>query len=289
MVQKSRRKNRYKTQAAAAKTARPIRWWLSGALWGAAGVAIIAAMSLVCIFSYDWVTQCAYFRADEIKVTGCNRLDPERIKALSGAREGVNILSVNLAAAGRRLSAEPWIKDVNIRRVFPSKMTIDIQEQEALAIIDFGRSFLLNADGNIFKEYEGDAVSPLPVVTGVPYRDWTAGNIGEARVFDAVMKVLALGKNENSAMPNSNMEKIIVDKEIGLTLKMREPATFVALGFDGYEKKFERFATITAHLEQKEMEKAFSLVDLKNPDRIVARPVCENNVVAGKGGLREGT
>lgn len=266
-----------------------MRWWLSGVLWGAAGVAIIAAMSLVCIFSYDWVTQCAYFRADEIKVTGCNRLDPEKIKALSGAREGVNILSVNLAAAGRRLSADPWIKDVNIRRVFPSKMTIDIQEEEALAIIDFERLFLLNADGNIFKEYEGDAAPSLPVVTGVTYRDWTAGNIREERVLVSVMKVLALGKCENSLMPNINIEKIIVDKEIGLTLKIREPATFVELGFDEYEKKFERFATITAHLEQKEMEKAFYLVDLKNPDRIVARPVCENNVVAGKGGLREGT
>jgi cell division protein FtsQ len=77
-------------------------------------------------------------------VSGCNRLDPEMIKSTAGIDKGVNILSVNLASARKRLLAEPWIRDAGIRRIFPSRMTIEVKEHEALAVIDFGRPFLIN-------------------------------------------------------------------------------------------------------------------------------------------------
>ncbi len=289
MATKSRRKNRYAGQSEPAETGRSIRWWLSGALWAAVGVMVIAAMSLVCIFSYDWVTQCSYFRAREVEVTGCSRLDPEMVREIAGAREGTNIFSVNLAMARKRLAADPWIKDAGIRRGFPPKLRIDVYEHEALAIMDFGRLFLIDADGNIFKEYGSADPASLPIISGVSYKDWSAGDARESKVFRSAMKILALGNSENSVVSNHHIETIIVDKEIGLSLKIREHATLVELGFGGYEKKLERLAAIAGYLEGTELGKAFSRVDLKNPDRVVARPVSEINVVAGKGGSSEGT
>ncbi|MFO8113449.1 MAG: FtsQ-type POTRA domain-containing protein [Desulfosalsimonadaceae bacterium] len=291
MAAKSRRKNRYAGagKSESAENGRSIRWWLSGALWAGAAVTVMAAMSLVCIFSYDWITQCSYFRARTIEVAGCSRLDPEMIKEIAGAREGTNIFSVNLASARKRLIADPWIKEAGIQRGFPPKMKIDVCEHEALAVMDFGRRFLIDADGNIFKEYGSSDPEGLPVISGVAYKDWAAGNARESKVFHSVMEILQLGKREESVIPNHNIETIIVDKEIGLSLKIREPATMVELGFDAYEKKLERLSAIAVHLEGTALGEAFSRVDLKNPDRVVARPVNEMNVVAGKGGSSEGT
>ncbi len=290
MAAKSKRKNKYAGNSEPAETGRMIRWWLSGALWAAAGVMVMAAMSLVCIFSYDWITQCSYFRARTIEVTGCSRLDPDMIKDLAGAREGTNIFSVNLASARKRLVADPWIKEAGIRRGFPPKMSIAVCEHEALAIMDFGRLFLIDTDGNIFKEYGGSPdAAALPVISGVAYKDWAAEDVRESEVFRSVMKILTLGNSEKSVVSNRNIEAIIVDKEIGLSLKVREHETLLELGFDAYEKKLERLAAIAVHLEETELGKAFSRVDLKNPDRVVARPVREMNVVAGKGGSSEGT
>jgi cell division protein FtsQ len=262
---------------------------------GVIGAAIITGMSLIFLFSHDWLTQCTYFKAEDIAVTGCSRFDPATVKSTAGIEDGVNILSVNLANARKQLLAEPWIRDAGIRRIFPSRMTIDIVEHEALAVIDFGRPFLINMEGVIFKEFEPEKMDPecLPVIIGVDYEDWIAGSTGrkklKASVFDSVMAVLEFGRLENSVIPGSAIEKIIVDKEIGLTLQVRMTSELIELGFGDYEKKFERFAKIIAYLERAEMEQTYSLVDLKNPDRIVARPMSRNQVVAGKGGSREGT
>jgi cell division protein FtsQ len=296
-VKKTGRKNRYIKQNATEGDShrRPVRKWLSGVVRIAAGVAIISVMSLVCVFLHDWVTQCSYFRAVDVVVTGCNRLDPEMIRSTAGIEKGVNILSINLASARKRLLAEPWIEDAGIRRIFPSMMTIEVKEHEALAVIDFGRPFLINGNGLIFKEFEAGKMDPahLPVISGVAYEDWTAGSAlpsnGKAEVFSAVMRVLELGAFENSVIPNYKIKRIIVDKEIGLTLKIRDSMEFVELGFGDYQKKLERFAVVTAHLERSDIKRTFSQVDLKNPDRIVARPVSANQVVAGKGGSSEGT
>lgn len=289
MVKGTRRKNKYTMTAPKAKAGPSLGRWLSGFFWAASGLAIIAAMSLVCIFSYDWVTQCAYFQADAVEVTGTERLDADDIKSIAGVSEGVNILSVNLSSSRKRLAAEPWIKDASISRKFPSKMTIDIREHNALAVMDFERLFMIDTSGCIFAEYDSSDPASLPVVSGLSYKDWTAKGFRETRAFNALMRILHLCNAAGSTIPNRNIEKIIVDQEIGLTLKTREPVQFVELGFEQYEDKLERFEKIAAHLEEKELENVFSRVDLKNPDRIVARPVSGKNIVAGKGGSSEGT
>lgn len=258
MAAKSRRKNKYAGKSEPAETGRMIRWWLSGALWAAAGVMVMAAMSLVCIFSYDWITQCSYFHAREVEVTGCSRLDPDMIKDLAGAREGTNIFSVNLASARKRLVADPWIKEASIRRGFPPKMSIAVCEHEALAIMDFGRLFLIDSDGNIFKEYGGrpDAAA-LPVISGVSYKDWAAEDARKSKVFRSVMKILALGNSEKSVVPNRNIEAIIVDKEIGLSLKVREHETLLELGFDAYEKNSKDWRRSPAILKRRNWKSIF--------------------------------
>lgn len=289
MAKTSKRKNRYIKPAVAEDGGQPMRRWLPLAVRTAAGVAMILAMGLVCIFSYDWITQSAYFRADEIVVNGCSRLDPETIKETAQLSQGVNILSVNLASAKKRLKADPWIDDAAIRRAFPPKLTIDISEHKPIAVVDFGRLFLINERGEIFKAYKETDPASLPLIKGISYRSWTAGGFRDARARDAVMTLLRLGDAENSVIPGSRIETIMVDKEIGLSLEIREPAKRIELGFGDYEKKLERFAEITSHVAHKDKEKAFSVVDLKNPDRIVARPVKKNEVIAGKGGSGEGT
>ncbi len=289
MVKGSRRKNKYAMTDQKTKAGRSFGRWLSGLFWAASGLAMIAAMSLVCIFSYDWITQCAYFEADTVTVTGTQHLDADDIKAIAGVSEGVNILSVNLSSSRKRLAAEPWIKDASISRNFPSEMTIDIREHNALAVMDFERLFMIDTSGCIFKEYDSGDPSSLPVVSGLRYKDWTAEGFRDTRAYKALMRILHLSSAAGSTIPHHNIEKIIVDPEIGLTLKTREPVQFVELGFAEYEDKLKRFEKIAAHLEEKELENVFSLVDLKNPDRVVARPVSGKNIVAGKGGSSEGT
>lgn len=292
-MKRSSRKNRYIRSKAENRAGRPVRVRLAAVLYAMGSTAVILATGLACIFIYDWVTQSSYFRADTVEITGCERLDENAVREITGIREGVNVLSVNLSTARKRLVAEPWVADAGIRRDLPSRMVIRVREHEPAAIIDFGaniggdhgggvsRRFLLNESGDVFKACEDPEPSGMPVITGINYREWTADSGRGKRVSGAVLSVLDLCGRPAAALPKEAVEKIIVDKDIGLTLHVREPEKQITLGFGDYETKFGRLESVLARMEQAAPENDFSLVDLRNPNRIVAKPACENQVVAG--------
>lgn len=251
------------------------------------GAAVIIGMSLLFVFVHDWITQCKYFRADTVAVNGTDRLDPVDIQKAAHIWEGVNILSINLTTVRKRLISEPWIAEANIRRDFPAAITIDIDEHRPLAVIDFGRRFLINTDGEVFKEIEKNRFAELPVIQGIAYPDWHASeDDARSKMFSSAMTVLRLGSRSGSVVPNERIKKIIVDEEIGLTLETEAQAEKIALGYGNYKKKYRRFETICAHMQWPQDTRPFHAIDLKNPDRVVARPAeAAKQTVAGKGGL----
>lgn len=292
-MKRTRRKNKYIRSNAQNRAGRQVRVRLAAVLYALGSTAVILATGLVCIFIYDWVTQSAYFRADTVEITGCGRLSEHAVREITGIREGVNVLSVNLSTARKRLVAEPWVADAGIRRDLPSRMVIRVREHEPAAIIEFGgniggdygenvgRRFLINESGEIFKACQDPDPPDMPVISGLNYRDWTGESGRGKRVSTAVMSVLDLCVRPGALLTKDVVDKIIVDKDIGLTLHVREPEKRIALGFGDYEKKFGRLEQVLARMEQAAPENDFSLVDLRNPNRIVAMPACENQVVAG--------
>ncbi|MGM0452140.1 MAG: cell division protein FtsQ/DivIB [Thermodesulfobacteriota bacterium] len=281
---KRNRKNRYQNPntEASQNRRRPIAL-IAQAMTGGA---VIIGMSLLFVFSHDWVTQCDYFRAEKVTVEGTDRLDPVAIQKVAHIWEGVNILSVNLTSVRKRLISEPWIADADIRRDLPSAITIRIDEHQPLAIIDLGRMFLINTEGAIFKETEKERFPALPVIKGVNYPEWKGRDQQHAKAFSSVMAVLRLGSRPGSPLPNQEIEKIIVDEQMGLTLTTEDRLAVITLGYGDYKKKYRRFEKICAHMKPSADDRQFYEMDLKNPDRVVARPAeAASQTVAGKGGL----
>lgn len=266
------RQNRYKRSHS--DPAPGARRWSRLALRCVAGAAAIAAMSLLFVFGYDWLTQCAYFRAETIRVIGNERLAAEHVIQAAGVRTGVNILSVNLKTARRRLLSDPWIAEASIRRDFPGSLAIRIREHRPAAVIDLGRRFLVNARGEIFKEAGKGAGTGLPLITGADYADWRSGGDGRSMpVRAAVMDVLRLGRQKHSAVPACRILEIRADPDLGLALKVEGlPVETIQLGYGAYEDKYRRLERIFKYLRDLESPPVFEKMDLRNPDRIVARP-----------------
>lgn len=276
------RKNRFKTE----KKPPVFRRTVTAIFQVMTGIAVLIGMSLVFVYSHDWVTQCDYFRTEKVIVTGTQRLDPKDIERISNVWDDINILSVNLVNVRKRLLNVPWIADAEIRRILPSTLIIKVTEQRPLAVLDLGKPFLINTDGEIFKETESLRFEKLPIVTGVDYLDWKVEDQPGTKVFHAVMEILRLGENKNSVLSNAHIKEIIVDKEIGLSLRTDTRVPVIQLGYNDYEAKCRRFEQIVAHLDRTGSELKFDSMDLRNPDRIVARPVNDSTaMMMQKGGL----
>ena len=152
-----------------------------------------------------------------------------------------------------------------------------------------GRRFLINDNGEIFKEWRAADPEGLPVITGLEYSDifipvpsgsnnW---NRKIARldsqwcntIFAAVMDVLHLGKSAESILPNREIRQIQVDREIGLTVYAFNKVKAIRLGYDNYQDKYNLLKKVLLYIKKIKDFKDYISIDLNNFNRIIVNPV----------------
>jgi cell division protein FtsQ len=257
-----------------------------------AGAVLVVLVSFFFIFVHD-VFSNDYFKAKGIRVEGGQRLSSQEIMRQAGVREGVNVLSVNLSAARRQLLAHPWIAEAEVQREIPSGLRIRIREHAPAAVVDLGRRFLLNDQGELFKEWEKSDPVDLPVVSGFKVSDARAvDRPGAARLLplsalapssppeparsrplDAVMQVLALGREQGAVLPTRQIRAIRVDRELGITVVAFDPGKSIRLGYDDYPAKYHLLADLLTFFKAQPGAVDFARIDLTDVNRVIVNPV----------------
>lgn len=270
MALKKMRQNRRKGRGARAR-GKIIRWLaLGGKTTGA--ICGVAVLSLLFIFVHDVLVQCSYFNASVVSVTGCRRLTETLVMNQAGVAPGVNILSVNLTAARKRLLAHPWIAEAEVRRDIPDAIHIRVKEHVPLATLDLGREFLINRRGAIFKAAAPGENAGLPLITGLTFADIGVPGKHPEKPFQAVLDVLALGAVEGVVLPNQLVREIRVDREIGLTLLAFDQDRAIKLGYGSYPQKYARLRNVLFYIQQRGRFIDFASIDLNDPERVVVSP-----------------
>ncbi len=247
-------------------------------------VAAVAAASTFFILVHDILTQCDYFNISRLTIEGAQRLSKREIAQQAQVGEGVNILAVNLSLVRKRLLAHPWIADAGVSRGIPSELSIRIKEHTPLAVVDVGQKFIINHSGKIFKVWNATDPADLPVVNGLNVLDLppvygqtepSEDEIVRERTapFKAVMKVLRLGRQQGSILPNHSIRQIRVDRQIGLTLVAFDQDKTINLGYDDYDGKYHMLANLFSYLKHQQSSSDFDRIDLNNLNRVVVNPL----------------
>ncbi len=243
----------------------------------------VPAMSAVFIFGHDLMTQSGYFECKQVIIEGAETLSAQQVRDQAEIRDKMNILSFNIFTARKKLLANPWIQEARVGLVFPDTITVRITEHKPLAILDLGDKFILNTEGIIFKRLEPDDHQNIPVVSGLSYADVrTKQNAGSVR-FNSVMEVLRLGEEPESVVPNQEIRRIAVDRQIGISLHTSDQEKLIKLGFENYSAKYVQLKKVIAQLKEQYSFYDFNYIDLINPDRIVVYPV-KNELEANQKG-----
>lgn len=253
-----------------------------------AGLCVLCVISAGFILIYDFITQCDYFKAKTLTITGNHMFPDKQIISRAGLKKGVNIFSVNLSLIQKRLLAHPWIEEADISRELPSGIKVRIKEHKAVAIVDFGRRFLINNKGEIFKAFSAEDPGALPVINGLRYSDISItpklrshGN-GKSNMalyiqersnpFDSVMDVLRLGQRTESVLPNKLISKILVDREIGVTIYGFSKIKEIKLGYENYTDKYELLKKVLLYVKNIKNFQDIVSIDLNNFNRAVVNP-----------------
>jgi cell division protein FtsQ len=236
-------------------------------------LSVLAVFSLILIFGYDCITQSDYFRAETIDIQGNRILSAEDVIRETLMKPGDNILAVNLSLVRKRLMSNGWISEAEVARKIPSGIILKINEHRPIAVLDLGKEFILNDNGEIFKEREERDTVNLPIVKGLKFSDLLSDGADRSRPFKALMDVLELGRTPQSVLPNSSIVQINIDREIGLTVYAFNKT--IKLGYNNYPEKYERLEKVFYHAKNGELFSDFETVDLNNLSRIVIRPLAD--------------
>jgi cell division protein FtsQ len=243
----------------------------------------VPAMSALFIFGHDLMTQCSYFECERIIIEGTERLSEKQVKEQADIKDNMNILSLNLFIARNKLLGHPWIEQARVGREFPNTLFIRITEHKPLAVLDLGDKFILNTNGLIFKKLEPDDSEILPIISGLSYSDIrTTRDTGSIR-FVSVMEVFRLGEVSDSVIPNDLIQRIDVDRQIGLSLYTTDQEKIIKLGFENYSEKYGQLKKVIFQLKDQDTFNDYQFIDLINPDRIVVYPV-KNELEANQKG-----
>ena len=271
MVRKHIRSNHYKNRGAIMR-AKIIRRF-TFCLKALAVVAVLHLVSFLFILCHDFLTQCDYFRTESLVVTGADRLSEEQVIKQAELNKGINILSVNLSIARKKLLAHSWIAEAEVNRELPSSINIRIKEQKPFAILDLGRKFVINANGEIFKEMDASDPVNLPIISGLEFADINVRGKPRSIPYNAVMNILELGQKPESVIPIKIIKRIHVDREIGLTIHAFDRIKAIKIGYNNYSSKYAQLKKVLLYLQKRDGFSRLESIDLNNLDRIVVNPM----------------
>lgn len=280
-IRKKRIRKNYYKNSSARKRNKILKRIVFGLKLTAAGT-VLVLVSLVFVFSYDFLTQCDYFKAKELMVVGTHRLTLKQVLKQANIKKEVNIFSVNLSKTRRRLLAHSWIEDAEVSRELPTGINIRIKEQKPLAVLDLGRKFIINTHGEIFKEMDKEDHFDLPMISGLEFSDINVKGESRSIPFDAVMKILGLGQNSKSVLPSSQIRRIHVDREMGISIFAFDHIREIKVGYNNYPDKYARLKDVLFYLKKNEGFSRIKSIDLNNLNRIVVNPAKVESAAKGR-------
>jgi len=205
------------------------------------------------------------FSVREIKVTAGDKVGGSEIVATAGLSHGMSIWRVDPQEIEKKVARHPWVKQVLVRREFPRRVVIEVEEREAKAIAALGKLYYVDRDGYIFKPVEPGERTDLPMLTGLKPQDlqYPAAFATRQRIQEALRLNDLVGKE-----PFALSEIRFLPRE-GFVAYPVGYRMAIAMGSGDWDDKLKRLRRVLALW--KGSEDRLAVLDLSFRDQVVAR------------------
>lgn len=212
------------------------------------------------------------FAIREILTSGGARRSPEAIASTCGIAAGQNIFSVDLDAARRRLTADPWIEAAEVTRQLPQTIAIRVVEREASGVVAMAEgTYLVTRDGVVIKHVEAGDPLDLHVVTGIAPKTLALDREGATRTIRQALD-LAFDYERSPLAQRSPLQEVHVEPNGELTLMVGKSGVALRMGAAPYRKKLDQAVRVVAELDRRGAKpETIMLDDEARPDRVVVR------------------
>jgi cell division protein FtsQ len=219
---------------------------------------------------YRHLLEDPFFRVREVEVEGCRKIAKETLLPLIPMEGMPNLFAVRLRDVARRLESHPWIEEVRMRKVFPNKIWIQIQERKPIAILQLEELYYIDTKGVIFSRVADREEYNYPFLTGLT-RQVLEKDPTEAKHL--IMKALELLNtvSHEKVSPREEISEILMEKTLGIYCFTQAEGLEVRLGWEQFGEKLKRLSLILSDLKRRGYSAAS--IDCSDLKRMVVKKI----------------
>jgi cell division protein FtsQ len=202
----------------------------------------------------DAVGNAAGFGIAAVALTGHRQLTEQDVLAAAGVTERTSLLFLDVDAARRRLESVPWIAQATVRKFYPGRLEIALEEREAFALWqNNGKIAMIAADGTVLGAHGERKVAALPLVVG-------PGAAAKAEEILALIDRYPAIKEQVRAAIRVAERRWNLRLKNGLDIRLPEADIGRALDL-----------LVALDRDKKLISRDLTAIDLRLPDRVTAR------------------
>jgi cell division protein FtsQ len=251
------------------KPVRRSRVWLRRAVAASRQAFWVVLLLVAGTRAYALATTTSILSIEHVEVTGARRLSRGEVNALVDGLSGRNVLLVNLDAWRDRLLAAPWVKDAQLRRVFPSTVSIALIERQPIGLARLGPElYLVDGDGVVIDEYAPRyADFDLPVVDGLSVVARETGLLVDPARAELAGRVVS--DLERARLLGRVSEVDVSDVRDAVVILSGDPP-LLRLGTEHFAERLGSYLELAPRLRAHVPE--IEYVDLRYGERVYVRP-----------------
>ncbi|MGB3399443.1 MAG: FtsQ-type POTRA domain-containing protein [Candidatus Deferrimicrobiaceae bacterium] len=240
----------------------PLRQWLPVA----AALVVLLLVGAGGATAYSWLGRSAIFSVRVVDMNPCEHVSGDEISGSLKGVAGGNIWSLSKEEIGRRLLSHPYVREVVVRKSFPDKLVVKIEEREPVAMINLDALYYVDGQGTIFKRLTAYDAKDKPILTGFSRDDLATKDPVTIR---NLKKTIDLLRHAESGSLSRNISEVHFDAQDGYTLVTRDFGLQLKIGLMDFDEAMRRVEEAMPKLASLGKEKG--VVDLKTAGRIFVR------------------
>ncbi len=204
----------------------------------------------------DRAAQIAGFEKANVVLEGVHRLKREDVMRIAGITEHSTLFLIDAEGTRARLMRNPWIAGATVRKLYPDRIEIVIDEKKAYAVWqNRGMFSVVSRDGTVIDEITASEVrnSSLPFVVG-------AGAEKKAADLYALLARFPSIESEVVAAVFVGERRWNLRLKSGIDVRLPEDNTDVAL-----------LRIVALDRSENVLSRDITVIDLRIPDRVTVR------------------
>ena len=233
-------------------------------------VFLSTSIILVILHLSVWIQDNHAFSVKKVVVTGNNLLDVADVLSAAKIDSAESIWDTDIGLIQERLAGIPQVQKVEITRLFPSNILININERKPVAILISNGLWGVDREGVLLPRFSANVGLDFPVIAGLHLKEQIPG----AKVANSKIAALAdfLGELQDSGPVIYNLISEVTMNEIygvkAITVGKNLPIYF---GKENLLAKSKRLNAAWEYLASERKLNNILYLDLRFDDQVIAK------------------